>query len=127
MTKNLKIHVDESAKAMARRFIDAWHRAERGEAVDEHHLSFESWAGLASVLTPKRIELLRHLHRHPASSIAELARALQRDYKRVHADVEALATAGLIDRTPAGLRADYGETRARIAVWAPCRSSDPDP
>jgi hypothetical protein len=34
----------------------------------------------------------------------------------VHADVEALAAAGLIDRTPAGLRADYGEIRTSIAV-----------
>ena len=116
MTKNLNVDVDESAEGMARRFIEAWHRAERGEAVDEHHLSFESWAGLTSVLTPRRLELLRHLRRHPAVSIAELARALQRDYKRVHADVEALAAAGLIDRTPAGLRAEYGEIRARIAV-----------
>jgi hypothetical protein len=47
MTKSLDIHVDKSAEAMARRFIDAWHRAERGEPVDEHHLSFESWEGLA--------------------------------------------------------------------------------
>ena len=114
--KNLEINVDESAEAMATRFIDAWHRAGRGETVEEHHLSFESWAGLVSVLTPRRLELLRHLHRRPAATIAELARALRRDYKRVHADVEALVKAGLIDRTPTGLRADYGEIRARIAV-----------
>jgi predicted transcriptional regulator len=116
MTKSLDIHVDKSAEAMARRFIDAWHRAERGETVEERHLSFESWEGLARVLTPRRLELLRHLHRHPVPSIAELARALKRDYKRVHTDVEALAAAGLIDSTPAGLRADYREIRAKIAV-----------
>ena len=116
MKRSLDIHVDESAEAMARRFIDAWRRAERGEAVDEHHLSFESWEGLATVLTAKRLELLRHLRRHAVSSVAELARALGRDYKRVHADVAALAAAGLIDRTPAGLRADYDEIRAKIAV-----------
>jgi predicted transcriptional regulator len=116
MNRELDIHVDDSAEAMAQRFIDAWHRAERGEAVEERHVSFESWEGLARVLTPKRVELLRHLRRHQVPSIAELARALGRDYKRVHADVEALAAAGLIDRTAAGLRADYGEIRARIAV-----------
>jgi predicted transcriptional regulator len=116
MTRSLEVHVDENAEAMARRFIDAWHRAERGETVDERHLSFESWEGLARVLTGKRLELLRHLHRHAARSIAELARALGRDYKRVHADVEALAAAGLIDRTPGGLRADYGEIRTSITV-----------
>jgi len=115
MTQNLQLHV-ESAEAMARRFIDAWHRAERGEEVDEHHLSFESWKGLARVPTGKRLELLRHLRRQPVPSIAELARALGRDYKRVHADVEALAAAGLIDRTPDGLRATYDEIRTTIAV-----------
>ena len=116
MTQRLDVHVDESSEAMAQRFIDAWHRAERGEVVDEHHLSFESWAGLAKVLTPRRLELLRHLRRQPVPSIAALARALGRDYKRVHADVEALAAAGLIDRAPTGLRADYDEIRASIAV-----------
>ena len=94
MKQSLNVHVDESSEAMARRFIDAWHRAERGEAVDEDHLSFESWEGLARVLTPRRLELLRHLRRHAAPSIAELARALGRDYKRVHADVAALAEPG---------------------------------
>jgi predicted transcriptional regulator len=79
MTKSLEIHVEDSAEATARRFIEAWHRAEQREAVDEPHLSFESWAGLTGVLTPKRLALLRHLHRHPASSIDELARALGRD------------------------------------------------
>jgi predicted transcriptional regulator len=116
MTKSLNVHIDESAEAMARRFVDAWHRAERGEALDEHHLSFESWEGLVKVLSPRRLELLRHLRRHAAPSIAGLARALGRDYKRVHEDVEAMAAAGLIDRTAAGLRAEYGEIRARIAV-----------
>jgi len=28
----------------ARRFVDAWHRAERGESMHERHLGFESWA-----------------------------------------------------------------------------------
>ena len=115
MTQSLQVHI-ESAEAMARRFVDAWHRAERGEEVDEHHLSFESWEGLARVLTGKRLELLRQLRRQPVPSIAELARVLGRDYKRVHADVEALAAAGLIDRTPDGLRADYDEIRTTIAV-----------
>jgi hypothetical protein len=40
-------------------------------------------------------------------SVLALARALGRDYKRVHEDVEALVAAGLLDRNDAGLRADY--------------------
>lgn len=39
---DLKIHVGEDRDAMGARFIDAWHRAERGEAVNERHLSFDS-------------------------------------------------------------------------------------
>jgi predicted transcriptional regulator len=35
----------------SRRFIDAWHRAERGESFHERHLAFESWEALARVLT----------------------------------------------------------------------------
>ncbi len=38
----------------SRNFIDAWHRAERGETFHERHLTFESWETLARVLTGKR-------------------------------------------------------------------------
>ena len=37
-----------------RRFVDAWHRAERGETFHERHLAFESWDALARVLTGKQ-------------------------------------------------------------------------
>ena len=95
MSKTVKLHVGDRFDAVAERFTQAWHRAERGEAVDEDHLTFVSWEALSRVMTSKRFELLRHLHRHPAASVAVLARSLGRDYKRVHQDVEALATAGL--------------------------------
>jgi predicted transcriptional regulator len=42
----------------SRRFVDAWHRAERGETFQERHLAFESWNALARVMTEKRMELL---------------------------------------------------------------------
>src|ERR1022692_3998403 len=45
----------------ARRFVDAWHRAERGDSFHERHLAFESWDALARVLTGKRMELLRYV------------------------------------------------------------------
>ena len=67
-------------------------------------------------MTPKRFELLRHLHRHPAASVASLARSLERDYKRVFEDVEALTRAGLIERDKQGLRADYDEMWTVIAL-----------
>ncbi len=58
-------------------------------------------------LSPKRLELLRHLHRNPARTIHALAAALGRDYRRVHEDVEALEAADLLERDKAGVRADY--------------------
>jgi predicted transcriptional regulator len=116
MTRDIEVHVEPDARAAGARFVDSWRRAARGEPVDERHLSFESWEGLSRVLTGKRLELLRHLRRHPAQSIAALARALGRDYKRVHEDVEALAGAGLLARDELGLRTEYDEIRASIVV-----------
>jgi predicted transcriptional regulator len=57
-------------------------------------------------VTPKRLELLRHVHRRRAQSIRALALALGRDYRRVHEDVAALLEAGLLDRDESGLHAD---------------------
>ena len=115
---DLKIHVGDSRNAMGARFIDAWHRAERGEAVREHHLSFDSFETMTRVLTPKRLALLRHLHRQPTASVAALSRAVKRDYKRVHEDVEALAMAGLIERATDGtaLSAPYETIQTIIAM-----------
>lgn len=116
MSRNLKIHVGETFDTMAKRVAEAWHRAERGEAVSEDHLTFVSWDALSRTMTGKRFELLRHLHRNPAVSVAALARCLRRDYKRVHEDVEALTAAGLIERDETGLRAEYDEIRTVIAI-----------
>ena len=97
---------------------DAWHRAERGETVNARHLSFDSFETLARALTPKRLELLRHLHRTPAASINALAKSVGRDYRRVHEDVEALVAAGLVDREEdgTGLTVPYDAISTRIAL-----------
>jgi predicted transcriptional regulator len=72
------------------RFTDAWHRAQRGDSFSERHMAFENWDTLARVLTGKRLDILRHVHRHATTSIRALAKALGRDYSNVHADVQAL-------------------------------------
>jgi predicted transcriptional regulator len=114
---DVKITVGGAMEAEAsRRFIDAWHRAERGELVHERHLAFESWDALARVLTGKRMELLRYVRRHKVTSVRALAKALGRDYSNVHADVHALTSAGLLDATGGGLRADYDAIETRIAI-----------
>ena len=114
----LKIHVHDTLEDMGARFAEAWRRAERGETVQERHLSFDSFETLARTLTPRRLDLLRHIHRTPAASIAALARAVGRDYKRVHEDVEALAGAGLVEREAdgTGLSAPYDAIRTTIVL-----------
>ena len=109
---------------MGRRFVDAWHRAECGELTEENaerHVGFETFETFSRIVTPKRLELLRHVHRHRARSIRALAIALGRDYRRVHEDVAALVEAGLLDRDESGLHADYEavEIQTRVALEAP--------
>lgn len=104
--RNITIHVGSLEEA-GRRFLKAWRRAERGEHVDEEHLSFESLEGLMAMLSPERIEVVRFVRRRPNMSIAVVARALGRDYKRVHGEVRALTTAGLLERRAARLRAPF--------------------
>lgn len=100
----------------ARRFVEAWHRAERGESFHERHLAFESWDALERVLTGKRMELLRYVRRHKVTSVRALAKALGRDYRNVHADVQALTAAGLLEVTDGGVRTDYDVIETKIAI-----------
>jgi predicted transcriptional regulator len=121
MSKAIHVHVADSLDTIGERVIDAWRRAERGQltgANAEVHIGFESWETMVRTLSPKRLELLRHLHRAPAASIRALAQALGRDYRRVHDDVEALETAGLLSRDEGGLRADYDvfDVSMRVAL-----------
>jgi predicted transcriptional regulator len=108
MSKAIQVHVADSLDTIGDRVVDAWRRAERGELIGEDaevHIGFESWEAMVRTLSPKRLELLRHLHRNPAKSIRALAQTLGRDYRRVHEEVEALEAAGLLDRDEDGLRA----------------------
>jgi predicted transcriptional regulator len=100
----------------SRRFVSAWHRAERGETFHERHLAFESWDALARVLAGKRMELLHYVRRHNVTNARALAKALGRDYSNVHADVQAHAAAGLLDTANGGVRADYDLIETTIAI-----------
>lgn len=111
-----KVIVGGSLEEDAAAFVDAWHRAERGKPVDETVLAFESWEALVAILTGERYRLLRHVHTHPEPSISALARALGRQYRRVHADVAALEGAGLVDRSEGKVRARVDRITAEIRL-----------
>ena len=100
----------------SRRFVQAWRRAARCKSVRERHLAFESWAALSQVLTGKRLELLHHVRHHKVASVRALAKALDRDHSNVHADVRALAEAGLLDMDKSGFRADYDGIETRVTI-----------
>lgn len=111
-----KVHISVGTpEDMGRRFVDAWKRAERGEHVQEEHLTFRDLESLLATLTPKRLELLRYVRHHPAANVKALAVQLRRDYKNVHQDVEALASAGLICKTDAGVEVPYTGVDASLA------------
>src|ERR1039458_8896450 len=114
----VRVHIGETMEDVGARFVDAWHRMELGEEVNEKHVSFENWETMVRVLSPKRLELLRHVHRCPAKNIRTLSQALNRNYRRVHEDVEALEAAGLLDRDKEGVRAEYDafDVAMRVAL-----------
>ena len=114
---NMKITVGgQFEEGASKRFVRAWRRAERGETFHERHLAFESWDVLSRVLTGKRMELLRYVRRHKVTSVRALAKALGRDYSNVHADVQALTAAGLLNSADGGVRADYDVIETKIAI-----------
>ncbi len=79
-----------TAKESYQRFIDAWHKAESGDTKNvEVHLNFEDLETLVSVLTTKRLELLKALRKQGPMSVRALSKALERDYKNVHVSLVA--------------------------------------
>ena len=113
MATKIQVHVDDLA-AMGHRFVDAWHRVQAGEPVDEAHVTFLSFQAMTETLSPRRLELLRFVRQHGAASVRELAASLGRDYKNVHQDVSALEAGGLLVREGRKLSAPWNEVQASI-------------
>lgn len=101
MTKAiLRIERDASRalSGMGRRFAQTM----KSGRPQPHVFSFESPAALFRTLSPKRWELLEKLQGIGPVSLRGLARALDRDVKRVHEDVAVLLDVGLVARTATG-------------------------
>jgi len=100
----IRIQRDDSAKAavaaMGRNFVRAWKSGKSGDPAAT--FIFSSPAQLFSVLSPKRWQLTEHLQKAGPMSVRGLARALERDVKRVHTDVTLLAGWGIVERTGGG-------------------------
>ena len=112
-----QVHVG-SLQDMGKRFVDAWHRAEQGKPVNETHVTFLDLESMLATLSPRRLELLRHVRQHGATNTRELATAIGRDYKNVHQDVAALEAVGLLLREGRKLAAPWDEVQASVALTA---------
>ena len=102
MSKSILVGVkDPDADDSMQDFIDAWHRAERGEPPEEpvHRVYFQDFETLLRVLSIPRLELLKVLRKAGPMNVRALAKLLGRDYKNVHQDVTHLEKLGLIERS----------------------------
>jgi predicted transcriptional regulator len=72
-----------------------------GEAQGEF-IGFATAELLWKVITPKRWAVLRAITGAGPIAIREVARRVDRDVKSVHGDIQALAKAGVLDRTKDG-------------------------
>jgi predicted transcriptional regulator len=115
MSKRIRVHPG-TPEDMGQRFVNAWHRLEKGKKVRERHLTFPDLPALLNALTPKRLDLLRDVHKNPAPSVKALAERLGRDYKRVHEDVETLTASGLLSRENGTLSAPYDAITAEMRL-----------
>jgi predicted transcriptional regulator len=72
---------------------------------DEAQVEFIGFASaelLWKIITPKRWAVLRAMTGAGPIAIREVARRVGRDVKSVHGDIQALARAGVLDRTESG-------------------------
>lgn len=118
MTKKAVLRIRKNSKAtvaaMGENFVRAWKSGRSGE----HVFTFESPSALFRAVTPKRWELLERLQATGPSSIRALARALERDVKRVHEDVVALIEIGLIEKARGEVHVPYDVIEADFALRA---------
>jgi predicted transcriptional regulator len=91
-----------SREDVTRRALAAFNGEAQGS-----HISFASAELLWQTLTRKRWELLQAMTGQGIMSIREAARKVGRDVKAVHGDVQALLSAGVLDRTGEGILFPY--------------------
>ena len=102
------------------RFTKAWERAEQGQITEtEVHLNFEDLSMLLTILTPRRLELIKTLRQQGPMSVRALSKLLERDYKNVHVDTRALDDVGLLKRTDEGtIQAPWDVIDAHVRLVA---------
>lgn len=94
--KNIKITI-KSRQQVLHEFAEAFSKARKGGPIEKRNeLSFNNMETLRSILTEKRIELLKIIKQTQPNSIYELAHFVNRDLKSVNTDIKVLSNLGLI-------------------------------
>lgn len=94
--KNMKITI-KGRQQVLREFAETYEKLRKGEKVKKREeLSFNSMETLRSILTEKRIELMRIIKKRNPESIYELAKEADRDLKSVNTDIDLLKGLGLV-------------------------------
>ena len=100
----LHLTVGEPMEASFARATAAMKAAKQGKRVKPYFgVGFDEVGEMFSVFTPKRWELIGALRESGATTVAELARQLKRDYKNVHNDCERLIEWTAIEKDENGL------------------------
>lgn len=88
----LRVRVGEDVRANLARAREAMTALQAGKRPKSHFaVGFAEVGQMLAVFTPKRWELIAKLREIGPVTTAQLARALERDYRNVHADVAALS------------------------------------
>jgi predicted transcriptional regulator len=99
MSKRKIIATVGNLEDMAKEFTTIWHQVESGKPLKNvpiEKIYFEDERLLFKTLTPKRCELLKHIHETGKISVRAIAKELSRDYSNIFQDVKALFRVGLI-------------------------------
>ena len=105
-THNAVLHltVGEPVEASLARAAAAMKTVKQGKRAKPYFgVGFDDVGEMFSVFTPKRWELIGALRESGATTVAELARQLKRDYKNVHNDCERLIEWMAIEKDENGL------------------------
>ena len=84
--------------------------------LEETHFTFLNIQTMLETLSPRRLDLLRHVRQHGAKNVRELAQALGRDYKNVHQDVAVLEATGLLIRDDRKLSTPWDKLQAHASL-----------
>ena len=93
----INVHIG-TLEDMGARFVAAWKAAEADHPVSRDNTTFLSLEAFMATMSPKRLELMRHLRRNGPMSVRRLGHELARDYKSVHREVAMLVSSGLVER-----------------------------